>query len=433
MKTFMKTALMSSAVIGFAAPAFAQSLGCADINGFSSSLVQVRVSQQLTGNPLAEGEVITLTSTSVTSSQVVGTPVWAFADTSTASGFGSGAFSPTFPSSNTPISETVTVPTGGIGAFGLTEFGPWVTDLNDVTITCVLAAPPITAAAFDLAEISTTHQNQSLRFALDRNIRGRIADVSSSEPLVTRSNLFMSTDGMNQGTTSINAWVTVSGRAFFDGYDGYSTDVIAGADWLVGNSSVIGVMAGAGMTDLEDSTISKAETSSYLVGVYGGHGFSSNVQVDGYLAYSGVDYDVSTTSFDTDRWLAGLAISDQVAIASGTLEHRARFFGSWEDFPSGVAGIPGGTTEQYRFSVGVRHEWNAMLPGTYMRPWASLDLEYGRQEDTNNLQSDFVAPRLGVGLSGKVGSGNLSASLDVGRTTSEVLDSGLEVSYNLMF
>lgn len=404
-----------------------------DINGFSSSRVSVRVSQELTSNPLAEGEVITLTASSVTASEPVGTPVWAFADTSAGSGFGLGAFSPTFPSSNTPISETVAVPTGGIGAFGLTELGPWFTDLNDVTITCVLAAPPISTAAFDLAEIRTAHQNQSLRFALDRNIRGRIADGSSSEPTVTRSNLFMSTDGMNDGTTSINAWVTVSGRAFFDGYDGYSTDVIAGADWLVGNSSVIGVMAGAGMTDLEDSTISKAETSSYLVGVYGGHGFSSNVQVDGYLAYSGVDYDVSTTSFDTDRWLAGLAISDQVAIASGTLEHRARFFGSWEDFPSGVAGIPGGTTEQYRFSVGMRHEWNAMLPGTYMRPWASLDLEYGRQEDTNNLQSDFVAPRLGVGVSGTVGSGSLSASLDVGRATSDVVDSGVEFSYSLSF
>lgn len=433
MTTTVRAALIGSAIICFSAPAFAQSLGCADINGFSSPLVQVRVSQQLTGNPLAAGEVITLSASSVTSSQPVGTPVWAFSDTSLGFGFGGGAFSPTFLSSNTPISETVSVPTGGIGAFGLTEFGPWVTDLSDVTIACVLATPPISAAVFDLAEISTAHQNQSLRFALDRNIRGRISGGSSSEPMVTRSNLFMSTDGTNDGASSMNAWVTVSGRAFFDGYDGYSTDVIAGADWLLGSSGVFGVMAGVGMTDIDDSIVSKAETSSYLVGIYGGYGFSGNVQVDGYLAYSGVDYDVNTISFDTDRWLAGLAISDQVVIASGTLEHRVRFFGSLEDFPAGVAGITGGTTEQYRVSVGIRHEWNAVLPETYIRPWASLDLEYGRQEDTNNLQSDFVAPRLGIGLSGSAGPGNLSASLDVGRTTSNVVDSGLEISYNMAF
>lgn len=439
MNTAIRTTLVCSAIFCYSAPAFAQStspsVGCVDINGFSSSRVEVRIFRELTGNPLAEGEVITLTASSVTSTEPVGTPVWAFADTSMSFGlaFGVGAFSPTFPSSSLPISETVTVPTGGIDTFGLTEFGGWVTDLNDVTITCFLAAPPISAAVFDLAEISTAHQNQSLRFALDRNIRSRIGDDSSSEPVVTRSNFFMSTDGMNDDTKSINAWVTASGRAFFDGYDGYSTDVIAGADWLLGNSGVFGVMAGVGMTDIDDSTVSKAETSSYLVGLYGGHGFSSNVQIDGYLAYSGVDYDVDTTSFDTDRWLAGLAISDQVAIASGILEHRARVFGAWEDFPADVGGIPGGTTEQYRFSVGVRHEWNAILPGTYMRPWASLDLEYGRQEDTNNLQSDFVAPRLGVGVSGTVGSGSLSASLDVGRTTSDVVDSGLEFSYSLSF
>jgi hypothetical protein len=76
-------------------------------------------------------------------------------------------------------------------------------------------------------------------------------------------------------------------------------------DWLVGGSSVVGLMIGAAATDLEDPFMAEAKTSFYLIGAYAAQGFASGVQIDGYLARSAVDYEVGATEFETRRTLAG--------------------------------------------------------------------------------------------------------------------------------
>ncbi len=425
----IRVALAASVALGVSTPVFAQSAGCSTINGFRSSLVQVRVFEELVDGRFRAGEEITLTARSVVSSEPVGTPVWAFADLALAFDFGDGAFSPTYSSSNTPIRETIIVPTGGISGLALTEFGPWFTDLNGVVISCGIPILPIGAVVSSLAGIGVIHQNQSLRVALDHNLLGRLQGGERPEAAVTRSSAFVSTQGMSDQPMDGNAWLSLNSRAYFDGYEGHATDFSAGMDWLLSESSIVGVVIGAGLTDLEDATVSEAKSSSLLIGAYGAYGLASGVLVDGYLAYSVVDYDVGDADFDTNRTLAGLSVNGNVSVSSGVLQPRVRLSGSWEDFPTDVVGLTGGASQQYRASIGARHDWNSTLAGTGLKPWASLDFEYGYQEDTDGLTDDFFAPRLGIGLNGTVGLGVLTASIDVGRTTSDVYDAGLALSY----
>jgi hypothetical protein len=453
----LRMALTASVAFCAASPAFAQSVGCTAINGFTSSVVSVRVFEELTSGAFEAGEVITLTASSVTASVSAGDPVWAFADLALASigFFGDGAFSPSFGISATPIREMVAVPTGGIGGLALTEFGPISTDLNDVEISCTsstpeanptpeaeepieetvveVAAPPVRAVVASLSGIGAFHQNQSVRSGMDQNLRTRVQGGSRSNDTVTQSGVFVSTQGKSEAATGTNVWLSFSGRSYFDGYEGYSADVAAGMDWMVGGSSVVGLMIGAGATDLQDSVFADSKTSSYMIGAYAGHGFASGVQIDGYIAHSAVDYEVGATAFDTTRTLAGLSVSGDVAVSTGVVQPRARISGSWEDFPAGIGGVTGGTTEQYTGSLGARHEWNTTVLSSGLTPWASLDIEYGYQENTSGASDDFMAPRIGLGLFGAVGEGILSTSVDVGRVRSDVYDVGFEVSYRYSF
>lgn len=437
---FAAAALM---LFGYSTPALAQSAGCQAINGFSANFLAVPVSRQLTANPFNAGEVITLTASSVTAFAPPGDPVWAFADTSSF-GFGAGAFSPSYTVLNTPISETVVVPQGGIAEFGLTEFGPFATALQGVTIVCGLPASAsnsndafwtfVFAETFStVSKMAVVHQQQALGFALGRNLRNRFQPSGGSETVATQSSMFLSTQGMQQQQAEANMWLSFSGRAYFDGYEGYSSDVTAGIDWSLGDSSLFGVMIGAGMTDLENAPISDAESKSMLVGIYGAHMFDTGLQLDGYIAYAGADYEAGAVKFGTDRTLAGLALSSRLDAKSGQIELRGRVSGSSEDFPTGVVGVTGATAEQYRVSLGARHDWTSPMPNTKLVPWISLDIEYGYQKDTNGLTDDFLAPRVGFGVHGSLGNGILHANLDVGQTASNVYDAGLELSYAFKF
>jgi hypothetical protein len=49
------------------------------------------------------------------------------------------------------------------------------------------------------------------------------------------------------------------------------------------------------------------------------------------------------------------------------------------------------------------------------------------------MEDDYLAPRIGVGVNGMVGSGRLSASLDIGQSGSDVYDAGLDLTYEITF
>lgn len=298
-----------------------------------------------------------------------------------------------------------------------------------------IVPPSADAEVFNLAGLDAFQQNHSARNATYQSVRARfqLPEDSRIGDTVTQSGMFLTSQGKSETVNKPNLWLSFSGRSYFDQYEGYSADLTAGMDWLVGSSSVLGLMIGAGTTDLDDPTFSEAQTSSYLVGGYAAHVFASGVQVDGYLAHAAVDYEVGATEFDTKRTLAGFSVRRDVAVSTGVLQPRLQLSGSWEDFPTGVGGVTGGITEQFIGSIGARHEFNTTFHSRGFTPWASLDIEYGHQEDTTGVIDYFLYPRLGLGLIGNVGQGTLSTSVDVGHVRSDVYAVGVELSYRYSF
>jgi hypothetical protein len=442
------SAIVGGAMASFASQASAQSEGCAAINGYSAAVLEVLYGTTLTNSALKQGEVIILTASSVVSgyglwdfesegsvtSAELGTNneslTWAFADASDPFTFGGGAFSPIYSGSAVPIAKTIAVPAGGIVGFGLTELGANYTTLTDVQITCT---DGVFTAVRALSQTNSGHQQQALRSALNQNISSRLQGSNGGVSASSSRIFFSAPNTQEPSTIDANVWFSFDGRAYFEGYEGYSADYSTGIDALLGTSSLIGLMVGAGVTNLKDSSIADSESTYVMLGAYGGHALANGLQLDGYLAYAAVDYEVGTTEFETERMMASLSLQKAMEVSSGAVQLRASLSGSWEEFPVDVSGVAGASSQQYKATAGARHDWSHELAGTPLTPWASLDLEYGYAEDYSGVSDEFVSPRVAFGLNGFVGVGALNASIDLGQTTSDVYDAGFNLSYDFKF
>jgi hypothetical protein len=430
----------STALIISTGMAAAQSAGCADVNGYFAATSLI--SGSFTNLAFDEGETVTLTADSITSDggfmhgpigpgggSGTGPGAFRFVDASYTPI--SGIFAYPFPSG--PISEALVLPSGVIG-LGWREdvgLGGFFTQFTNLSLTC--ANIPKFAFGADLAEITAAGQQRAVSKALGNNISGRFGLGGNN--VATRNSVFFSTQNLpSDFRMDTSAWVALNSRAYFGGYEGHSVDLMLGADYMMNTDTLMGVLVGLGASNLEDTAGNDTQTDAVLVGAYGGYRFSgTTIVLDGYLAYAAVDYDTGTAKFESDRILAGVTLSGAYEVAAGTLSPRASLSGSSEDFPAGAVAVVGGTTQNALLEVGARMAWNKPLGNSSLLPFASLDVEYGRVEDIGGLSNDFVAPRLGLGLSGTVGNGQLAFAIDAGRTTSDVTDVGLTFSYDFTF
>ncbi|SIO54163.1 Autotransporter beta-domain-containing protein [Rhodovulum sp. ES.010] len=423
-----------------ATDAAAQSAGCADIDG--DTIGFGIGSQDFTALAFDADETITFKADNVTSgAQNANAAAFVLRDG------GGNPLSPVFvyaisgpfaPDSG-PVAETLVVPDGGFTGLGWREdvgAGGSATQFNNISLSCAVAAVAATYQPREAAQVTTVGQQRSIATTLARNSAGRLG--GGGTPVATRDSVFLSTQNLFSGSGSdpdANLWVSLSARSYFDGYEGNAADLLAGVDFRLNGDTLLGVMVGAGVADLEDdAAATRTDVDSRLFGLYGAHRFGGTVlTLDGYLAYADLDYDTGADRFGTERVLAGLSLSGTHEMAAGTLTPRARLWGTWEDFPAGAVAVTGGTTRQVLASLGARFDWGTAIAGTALTPFASFDVEYGALDEIGGTTDDFLAPRVGLGLSGRVGGGDLALALDAGRSASDVLDAGLSVSYEMRF
>lgn len=418
-------AFATLAFLASGSSALAQSAGCAEINGYTNSFLFFSRETTISSNPLTEGETVTISGSSyrpifprIDSGWYVSDPV-----SGNPGPFGSAPLSPIFTAQFVPFSETFVVPTGGMLSFGLAESAFSDTLLEYVTITCTV--PTIET---QIVVLSSFAQQRAVITSLSRNYRTRFAMADGNTS--SGDQLFASTKGQGQ---DVSAWVSTSGRTYWDGYEGESVDLTLGLDSFVSQKTLVGVMLGFNSLSVTDLSGASTDADAAMFGVYAAHGYSNGLLTDAYLAWSRVSYDASGASFKTDRVMASIGVSGMIEQAGGTLQPRARLTGTWEDFPTGITGVVAGNTEQLLASVGAQFDWRDALTGTNLRPFISVDLEYGNAKDTSGNRDEFLAPRIGFGVNGSVEGGILSASVDFGRTTSDVYDAGLDLSYEVQF
>lgn len=402
-----------------ASAALAQSAGCAALNATPTGDITVMPTATLTMSALNAGETVTISGTGISTMMAMPGAGWFITDPTA----GGGAVSPTYDATNAAFSHVFTVASGGMLSFGLQETGPNFTQLLGVSITCVG-----TASGGDVILLSGFAQQHSISSALGRNFRNRFG-LPGAVPQGPR-NVFASTKGQD---SEVSAWISLSGRSFWDGYEGSAVDLSFGVDRFVAANTLVGVMVGLNRLSVSDATGASTDADAGMIGLYAAQGLTGGLLADGYLAWSRVSYDAAGSSFDTDRVMAGLGLSGSIEQAAGLLQPRARLSAAWEDFPTGITGVVAGNSEQLTASLGARFDWRDPMPGTALTPFLSVDIEYGRLQDPSGTEDDYLAPRIGLGVNGMVGAGRLSASLDIGQSGSDVYDAGLDLTYEISF
>lgn len=284
--------------------------------------------------------------------------------------------------------------------------------------------------------ISANSQVAATRNALGDNIRGRFGRRSSNT--VSKNHIFVSTQNLAEselGTPEVNAWVSAEGRHYSGAFDGYSADIIMGADRLFADNLLAGILLGYGRTDIEDST-NHAVVDSPVIGAYFANELQSGLVLDGFLSYARPDYDTADATFKSDRISAALSLSGEYVTAKGNIRPFAWVSGYNESQPgyTGASGaVAANDVEAYKSSLGARFEAENAVGLGGMTPFFSLAVDYSYVHSTSNGSDEFAAPRLGAGLSGSVGAGYLSLDLDGGKVTSDTYDVGLRATYEVTF
>ncbi|MEM9754535.1 MAG: autotransporter outer membrane beta-barrel domain-containing protein [Pseudomonadota bacterium] len=415
---FHRLIAAASTALVWCTAASAQSAGCAALAGAGFGSPTVIGTLLLTNQPLDAGEMITISgdSSSIGWGLNGSTPVIA----------GPFAASPA-----APFTETITIGAGGEGRLEIFAAGASVTFTN-LNVTCVAPAAGTGGAVGTVTEIAATAQGRALRFSLDRALRDRFD--GGVGPAVSQGGIFASSQGLSGGPGQVefNPWVSLDVRSYNGTFDGTSADVIIGGDWFIGDQLLVGVLAGLGRIDL-DGDGTQADADSVLFGGYVAGEPVPDLRLDGYLAVGQAEYSSGGTRFDTDRVFAGASVTGSLDGAGLTIEPRARIDGVWEDFPTGAPTVPGGTARQITAALGGQVTWDDGLGATDLAPFVSLDMEYGAREAADGTDSDFFAPRLGLGVSGPLRGGAFSAGIDAGHTTDDTRDFGAYLNYGFSF
>lgn len=426
-RIFTGLALSAMAATGAAA----QSAGCLAINGFSNANPSYGPTLVLTSDPLDAGDVIVVSGTNATDS-------WEFAN----GGQGSIPGSTVFPASGA-FSETFVVPSGGLSALEIfdTDFtGPG--SFTGFAVSCVAASVEGAANVGDglitsASRIASQGQTAAIATGVATNIRNRFAGTGAND--LSGSAFFFSTRNATTAARfpDYNVWASGAARHFSGGLDGYSADLVFGVDRLVSPTLLVGVLAAFGRTDLtQDMTDATVEVEAPAIGLYAARRFGGDLILDGALSYARPHYDLDDGSFTADRIGLAISLSGARDMDHVTLRPFLRIDGYSEDQParSGPNGrVEGNDIDVVNASLGLRIESKAGFAGTDLAPFARVELDYGYIDATDVGSDDFLAPRLGVGLSGAVGPGVMTVDLDGGQVASDIYDIGLRLDFTIRF
>lgn len=321
-------------------------------------------------------------------------------------------------------------------AAGITTIYVYQLGLEPGTVSCTPFGATASNLSSSASNLNANGQTQAFFNSMATNTQSRFGGGAGNT--VTKNRMFVSTQNMARSqmeTTEWNAWVSAEGRNYNGGIDGYSADVVVGADKLFSDNFLAGVLLGFSHTDIKDATKS-AKVGSPAIGTYFASRFAGDLILDSYVSYARPEYKLDGTSFKSDRTSVGLSLTGEYAASTGTIRPFGRLSGYSEDQPAytGTGGaVASNKVDSYKASLGARFESGTPLGSTGLMPYLSGAVDYVSSKSTVTGKDDFVAPRVGFGVSGPVGGGNLSFDIDGGKVTSDTYDVGLRATYEFNF
>lgn len=218
----------------------------------------------------------------------------------------------------------------------------------------------------------------------------------------------------------LNAWI----KAGYSDYSGDDADVdgslfnaMVGLDYRLGETALIGVLAGYENSDFDfDVTNGTLEGDGLTIGVYAGVLVAPNVAVDVSVSHGWINYDNEVAgdegSFDASRWILTANLTGSFDLNQVIIEPNASVFVSIESQDSyttaGAVFVDDNDVTLGRISVGPKVLMPIMRDsGQEITLWALAKGEYDfSSEDTvvsSNFKSDDVfSARLGLGLDAQI-------------------------------
>jgi len=287
-----------------------------------------------------------------------------------------------------------------------------------------------------ITAISANSQMRAVSTGINNTARSHFGTGPSNTTDTTQ--LFISTQNSTNSkmeTPELNVWVLAEVRSYSSGFGGYTADIVIGADKLFSDHHLAGVLLAFGRGDISDAT-SSAVVNAPAIGTYFAREFTENLILDGYISYARPEYDTDGATFKSDRVSLAMSLSGEFSIDKATVMPFARLSGYNESKPgfTGTGGaVASNNIEGYTAALGTTVVAKDAVFDTNMTPYLSVAVDYGYWNSTTNGADEFIAPRLGIGMSGAVGTGFLTLDLDHGKVTSNTYDVGLRAAYEFDF
>ncbi len=341
---------------------------------------------------------------------------------------------------NLTASGLVTGVNGGTPTTNVTSPGSYTAGASDTSFQLALVGFP-----GDLVDVSCSlaagggtigeSQTGATLNGISNNTGSRFGAGGNQ---ATKNSIFLSTqnlpgNGLNK--PEWNAWLNAESRVYTGGLNGSSYDVVVGVDKMIGADALVGVLAGYGRIGLTEGAATTSALSPQ-VGVYFGSRMQGGLIVDGFIAAARPQVFTAGTSFNSFRRSAGLTLTGRIDAAGQDVRPFINAIGFTESQPAftGTGGpVLANNITSITVSAGALINFSTPIGGTQLRPYLSGAIDYRKRSSTLGVTDMFFAPRIGFGVSGPTSIGNISISIDVGKSRSDTVDIGAVFNYELNF
>jgi len=261
----------------------------------------------------------------------------------------------------------------------------------------------------------------------------------ASQPSVRQDNTSLSSDsGPSWGGIS-SAWGSVDTKRLNGTYSGNSTNLIFGADTLIGDSTVVGLIAGYNRSSVDLPSGQRIKADGFSVGPYFSARLSDSLSLDGFIGFGKPDYDVDGGQFSGDKTFGNLTLTGSIPLQRAELSPFISVASVREKLPAFTSVAPVvayAATEIKSFvaTIGTGVNYNPIDKGnlTYL-PNAGFEVDYVRNDDGFGNVDSFTTPRLSGGVTIISDTGALNLGANVSRTSEGTTTVGASAAYFLQF
>lgn len=219
-----------------------------------------------------------------------------------------------------------------------------------------------------------------------------------------------------------NTWVSTTAL----GGDYQGGNLTMGADTSLGQNATVGVYAAYDWTQMAAQS-----AKSPAIGAYFGAQMD-RLRLDAHLGAARPDYRIEGSDFGGNRVLGSLGVTGSWAVHGVTFDPSLRVSGYNETTPAHSEGnaMFDADDRQYR---AVTASLRASLVGADLHPYVQIDMGRASIKSSRDVDQTFDTRRATIGLSGKLGQGQLSFEVSGGDVLAETRDRRASVHYAITF